>query len=648
MMFSEDSVSVIKEKLDRARAIMAQPERGYDEKSLTDLADSVFRERIRLIGGLKKSPAASEEELELSKRAAARYALDASERLSGRFPDLSVAEEIVRLSAPCGTGTFRELDAERHIELAAAICVLDKLKHSGKLDDALPYLPESRDDLDRAGMPDIADSVHPDDLIRGMLYVVRYRNSDGPENAPGINKRNYDSIIALLCEDELDSARKQICDAVDSLAERLLSELSERRAGLTALAKAEAEACEGYLTLRGAVTPAPADPAAVAERLNKTVEAERNALRAGEAVDSALYRLEEFYLSSQDTGADIGVGDPYAACLGFISLLDSGSDRVMIRSLPYRVMSRVCGELPWAAASRNSGDRDEMNISPEFIEAAKSDPDKYIQSDSVLTRRIVKQPFADGRGEKINFAQLVYLTSGLVPPRGLPELSYLKALFDDSGLSEGEIGALYDYLTFAYYISKRDDDYIFIDEDDEEPQEGETADSEGDAELLREYKRELKGLKALINKLEHRLRKSEEALETAEEALASANSELAELRSMIRKADKTGEDYTATVDFPYTVRKRTVVFGGHDSWSKAIRPLLNEVRFVEPSAQPNPSMIMNADVVWIQTNAMSHANFYKIIDIVRKHDIEVRYFKYASAEKCAEQVALTDMELSEG
>ena len=116
---------------------------------------------------------------------------------------------------------------------------------------------------------------------------------------------------------------------------------------------------------------------------------------------------------------------------------------------------------------------------------------------------------------------------------------------------------------------------------------------------------------------------------------------------MIRENDNSDNEYSVTVTFPYTARKRAVVFGGHSSWLKAIRPLLPNVRFVEPSAQPNTGLIMNADVIWIQTNAMSHSDFYKIIDIVRKHNIELRYFKYASAEKCAEQVALDDMAAEE-
>ena len=48
---------------------------------------------------------------------------------------------------------------------------------------------------------------------------------------------------------------------------------------------------------------------------------------------------------------------------------------------------------------------------------------------------------------------------------------------------------------------------------------------------------------------------------------------------------------------------------------------------------------MCADVVWIQTNCIGHNTYYNVIDLVRRYGRKVRYFKYASAVKCAEQVA---------
>ena len=49
-----------------------------------------------------------------------------------------------------------------------------------------------------------------------------------------------------------------------------------------------------------------------------------------------------------------------------------------------------------------------------------------------------------------------------------------------------------------------------------------------------------------------------------------------------------------------------------------------------------------AEMVWLQTNYMSHKAFYKIIDIVRSKNIPLQYFTSASAAKGAEQVAAAD------
>ena len=85
------------------------------------------------------------------------------------------------------------------------------------------------------------------------------------------------------------------------------------------------------------------------------------------------------------------------------------------------------------------------------------------------------------------------------------------------------------------------------------------------------------------------------------------------------------------------------MFGGHDSWAREIKPRLPDVRFVDKDMVPNAELIRRAEIVWIQANAISHAYYYKILDETRKHSIPVRYFSYASALKCAEQLAEQDM-----
>ena len=64
---------------------------------------------------------------------------------------------------------------------------------------------------------------------------------------------------------------------------------------------------------------------------------------------------------------------------------------------------------------------------------------------------------------------------------------------------------------------------------------------------------------------------------------------------------------------------------------------LPDVRFMGEDIS-SPEIIRRADVVWIQTNCIGHKSYNIIIDLARKYSRKVRYFAYASATKCAEQV----------
>ena len=116
---------------------------------------------------------------------------------------------------------------------------------------------------------------------------------------------------------------------------------------------------------------------------------------------------------------------------------------------------------------------------------------------------------------------------------------------------------------------------------------------------------------------------------------------------MIHPASETQEKERLKVKFPYSAKSRAVIVGGHETWAKAIKPLLKNVRFIDLHEKPNASLIANSEVVWIQSNAIAHKHYYKVMDIVRKNNIRVCYFQFASAEKCAEQFAMEDMQISE-
>ena len=100
---------------------------------------------------------------------------------------------------------------------------------------------------------------------------------------------------------------------------------------------------------------------------------------------------------------------------------------------------------------------------------------------------------------------------------------------------------------------------------------------------------------------------------------------------------------SAGIEYPYETARRTTVFGGHDTFLKAIKPMLPNVRFIDASYMTfSPELVRNSDIVWIQTNCISHPMFWNVIRYAKQYGVQLRYFTQASAEKCADQVAEAD------
>lgn len=92
------------------------------------------------------------------------------------------------------------------------------------------------------------------------------------------------------------------------------------------------------------------------------------------------------------------------------------------------------------------------------------------------------------------------------------------------------------------------------------------------------------------------------------------------------------------ITFPWYTNKKITVFGGHPTWINKIKPMLPNIRFVDRAQSVNQNLILNSDVIWVQTNAMSHSLYNSIMSIVRQYNKPIKYFKYASSEKCAIQL----------
>ena len=159
---------------------------------------------------------------------------------------------------------------------------------------------------------------------------------------------------------------------------------------------------------------------------------------------------------------------------------------------------------------------------------------------------------------------------------------------------------------------------------------------------------EAKSLRKALSELSRQSAQEKAKLEKELEALRREHRELADLRELVfnqeNDVDVSAESQvTEDISFPYETQKRTVVFGGHETFLKQFKPKFSNVRFVDAEQYAfSPDLVRNADIVWIQNNRISHSQYYRIINTTRQYGIQVRYFPYASADKCAEVLVKED------
>lgn len=378
---------------------------------------------------------------------------------------------------------------------------------------------------------------------------------------------------------------------------------------------------------------------------------------------------------------NITVKNPYETCFALLYLLDSGSHMPWIAPMGMRVMEAAVKLLPWHEfpVFREEREADEEGMSAwteEDIEESEEDPvpdgendgedgeereiADWIELEAAFYKRNLKHTKYDretgeyGPDEKtlLNFPQFIYREANVSIPRNIYWNSGLADIYVHAGFDEKEAKLLEKYVNLAEAVflkhharlEKRPDDAT--DEEEEQPEEKEAADA-GPAEA-EELKKRIRQLREEVKKNHDEKRELIRETEGLREEKEELQKELDELRSMIRAREEAGngeeEEKKPAVSFPYEAKGRYVVFGGHDSWTRAIRPLLRNVRFVDKGMKPDTGLILHADTIWLQSNAIGHSDYYKIINTVRTYGIGIEYFSFASAEKCAEQLAHYDMD----
>ncbi len=145
----------------------------------------------------------------------------------------------------------------------------------------------------------------------------------------------------------------------------------------------------------------------------------------------------------------------------------------------------------------------------------------------------------------------------------------------------------------------------------------------------------------ILNSLQKANKELEQNLSVLAAESDKQHVELSDLRERVYNLDNQGEREApedVTIQYPYTVKGKIVSFGGHISWIQEMKKLLPNVIFISPDTLPNMDIIRGADAVWIQTNCISHSNYYKILTSVKNLGKQVRFFVFSGHRKCAEQM----------
>ena len=87
--------------------------------------------------------------------------------------------------------------------------------------------------------------------------------------------------------------------------------------------------------------------------------------------------------------------------------------------------------------------------------------------------------------------------------------------------------------------------------------------------------------------------------------------------------------------------KNIYIFGGHINWRTRLKsnyPSLNIMDGHNPSF--DEQQLLNADIVLLNTSNMSHALYYKVIEVLRKNKIRFDYLgKYINQNLLEQEIA---------
>lgn len=350
----------------------------------------------------------------------------------------------------------------------------------------------------------------------------------------------------------------------------------------------------------------------------------------------------------KEYGADVAAGmepipipNPYELCFALLYLIEQNSDLPWLYGVGVGMMNEVGEALPWGII-----EFDEDDVEDEYPDNPSNIPDWY-------ERKYYRRGEEDDFDFPRSLAQIIYEETGCLMPRDMHECDNHLRELGRYGIRRNQANP-YLYCMLALTNAKwtwkaQNFNELYMAHVLGEKSETEDAEPEMSREEMSDklsaQEHEIQRLRAALHTAEKTAADAQKKLDAVKSASEAEHRELADLREIMFRADAAESDEDAADEsiFPYEVQHDTILFGGHATFLKTIRQLLTgNIRYVDREQNFDLTMIRYAEVLWIQPNALAHKQFYKIADTARKYGKPIRYLQYASAAKCAEQIAEND------
>ena len=595
------------------------------------------------------------------------------DRYGKQYPELEMEEDLANI-ASLPVMTYDSIERSTSLCLGAALWMLDRAWESETILEVSELLPESYSGVDCI---DVYDTRFHHSVFKKMLLVIqtRYGRDKSKYVVPEsiFDKRDpedaFHKIMALLPQKRIELAVENLKQKFWEWADLYFAVLSPMVKELNRLDEAMdrlEDQMREYLDRK----PKKPDFAALKDlalmddrpligRLSEEEQMIRQMDGLEEKrkkVEHRIYNLHFVSLSAgvhgkkqiaECVGDDFAeafcnfhIDDPYEICFAILYLLDQDDDYAWVYSFMTAVVCRAAAMLPWGLELYSEMDDGIWFQDNEWIEPKPFDPEWY------ETKYAGELYEDDDDPHDASLAQLVYQYTGAILPRDMNRFDGLKKELRAKGLKPSQVSTLCAMMNILGEVSRQRFDFSkYADQDDWDDWDVEEDAIEDDLTSENEkLKTELAKLRKQAKEANYNLsrenRELKDHLEKMEVETGEMRQELADLREVVfNQQSRAEEEITeeSKISFPYHTSRRLVAFGGHDSWLREIKFKLPDVRFMSDDIS-SPEIIKRADVVWIQTNCIGHKSYNIIIDLARKYSRKVRYFAYASATKCAEQV----------